>query len=195
LGGDYASFGLMDITTAPAARYSRGAIALHWLIAVLIVTNFVLAWVSEDATKEVRSALIGNHKAIGITVLVLTLVRIGWRLTHKPPPLVESLKAWEVALSKVVHVLIYGLMLAIPLAGWAMSSSFTKGGPVNMFGLFGFPALPVAHDKATQGMFGEIHEITATLMLALLALHVGAALKHHMIDKDGTLRRMMPGMK
>lgn len=185
----------MDMTTAPAARYSRGAIALHWIIAVLIVTNFILAWVSEDATKEVRSALIGNHKAIGIIVLALTLVRIGWRLTHKPPPLVETLKAWEIALSKVVHVLIYGLMLAIPLAGWAMSSSFSKGGPVSIFGLFGVPALPVGYDKATQGLFYELHEITATLMLVLLALHVGAALKHHLIDKDGTLRRMLPGMK
>lgn len=185
----------MDTETTSAARYSRGAIALHWIIALLIVLNFALAWISEDLPKEDRAALIGNHKAIGITILVLTVVRILWRLRHRAPPLVETLKAWEAALSRVVHVLLYGLMLAIPLAGWAMSSSFSKGGPVDMFGLFGFPALPVGHDNATQGLYHELHEITATLMLVLFIVHVGAALKHHMIDKDATMRRMVPWMK
>ena len=185
----------MDTANSLNAHYSRGAIALHWIIAGLIILNFALAWVSEDLPKEDRSAIIGNHKAIGIIILVLTVVRILWRFFRKAPPLVETLKAWEAALSKVVHVLRYGLMLAIPVSGWAMSSSFGKGAPVNMFGLFGFPALPVGHDKATQGMFHEMHEITATLMLVLVIIHVGAALKHHLIDKDGTLRRMVPWMQ
>lgn len=185
----------MDTTNISAARYSRGAVALHWIIALLIVSNFVLAWVAEDLPDEQKYALIGNHKAIGLTVLVLTVVRIFWRLTHKPPPLLETLKNWEAALSKVVHVLMYGLMLAIPLAGWGMSSIYAKGAPISMFGLFGFPAMPIAHEKSTQELFHELHEITATLMLVLLALHIGAALKHQLIDKDGTMRRMVPGLK
>lgn len=185
----------MDTAVNSATRYSRGAIALHWIIALLIVTNFVLAWVAEDLPDEQKYALIGNHKAIGLTVLVLTVVRIFWRLTHKAPPLLDTLKTWEAALSKVVHVLMYGLMLAIPLAGWGMASISAKGAPISIFGLFGFPAMPIAHEKSTQELFYELHEITATLMLVLLALHLGAAIKHHMIDKDGTLRRMVPWLK
>lgn len=185
----------MDTAKNSAARYSRGAIALHWIIAALIVLNFILVWVAEELPKEERGALMGNHKAIGLTILTLTVVRILWRLMRKPPPLLETLKTWEAALSKVVHVLMYGLMLAIPLAGWGMSSIYAKGAPINMFGLFGFPAMPIAHEKSTQELFHELHEITATIMLVLLALHVGAALKHHLIDKDGTMRRMVPWMK
>jgi cytochrome b561 len=185
----------MDTAPNSAARYSRGAIALHWIIALLIMLNFVAAWVAEDMPKEDAAIVMGNHKAIGITILVLTLIRIAWKLTHKAPPLVETLKAWEAALAKVTHGLMYLLMLAIPLAGWGLASAWGKGQPVSMFGLFDVPALPVGSDKPTVGMFHELHEITATLMLVLFVLHVGAALKHHMVDKDSTLRRMVPWMK
>ena len=185
----------METPPNSAARYSRGAIVLHWLIALLIMLNFAAAWVAEDMPKEDAAVIMGNHKAIGITILVLTLVRIGWKLTHKAPPLVETLKAWEAALAKVTHGLMYLLMLAIPLAGWGLSSSWGKGKPVSMFGLFDVPALPVGSDKPTVGMFHELHEITATLMLVLFVLHVGAALKHHLVDKDSTMRRMVPWLK
>lgn len=184
----------MSITNA-AARYSRGAIALHWIMAALIVLNFIIAEIAEDAAKEDRSVLIGNHKAIGITILLLTLVRIGWKFSRPAPPLVDSLKAWEAALSKVVHGLFYVLMLVIPLAGWAMSSAYGKGAPVDMFGLFAMPALPVEHSRETAGLFGEVHETTAKVMFVLFVLHVVGALKHHLIDKDGTMRRMAPWMK
>lgn len=185
----------MENASSATARYSRGAVILHWLIAVLIVLNTVAAWVSEDMPKEDRSIIIGNHKAIGITIILLTLVRIAWRLTHQAPPLVDTLKAWEAALAKVTHVGFYFLMLALPLSGWAMSSSFSQGKPVSMFGLFNMPALPVAYDKATNGMFHEMHEIGANLMVLLFVLHVVAALKHHWIDKDTTMRRMVPWLK
>ena len=185
----------MDTANTSADRYSRGAIALHCIIALLIAANFGIAWAAEEMSKEERVAMMGNHKAIGLIVLVLTVVRIIWRLTHKSPPLLETLKTWEAALSKVVHGLMYVLMLAIPLAGWGMSSIYAKGAPISIFGLFGFPAMPIAHEKSTQELFHELHEITATLMLVLLALHVGAALKHQLIDKDGTMRRMVPWLK
>lgn len=185
----------METASTPIARYSRGAVALHWIIALLIMLNFAAAWVAEDLPKPDRAQIMGNHKAIGITILVLTVLRIVWRLMHKSPPLVETLKAWEAALAKVVHALLYLLMLAIPISGWGMSSAFTKGEPISIFGLFNFPALPVPYDKPTQGMFHELHEITANLMIVLFVLHVGAALKHHLLDKDGTMRRMAPWMK
>ena len=185
----------MDTASLPLARYSRGAIALHWIIALLIALNFGAAWIAEDMSKQDAALVMGNHKAIGITVLVLTILRIVWKLTHPAPPLIETLKAWEAALAKVVHVLFYGLMLAIPLAGWALHSAFGQGKPVSIFGLFNVPALPVGSDKPTVSMFGELHEITATLMLVLFALHIGAALKHQIVDKDGTMRRMVPWLK
>lgn len=179
-------------TATAAARYSRGAIALHWIMAALIVLNFILAEIAEDASKEERSILMGNHKAIGITILLFTLVRIAWRFTRRPPPLAETLKPWEAALAKVTHGLFYVLMLAIPLAGWAASSAWGNGAPVDMFGLFAMPALPVEHGKETAGLFGEVHETTAKLMFVLFILHVAAALKHQLLDKDGIMRRMLP---
>ena len=184
----------MNSANSAAQRYSRGAIVLHWLIAVLIMLNFAAAWVAEDMPKPEKMQVMANHKAIGITILLLTVLRIIWRLAKKPPPLVETLKAWEAALSKVAHAAFYFLMLAIPLSGWAMSSSFSKGEGVSLFGLVTMPALPVGYDKPTAGMFHEMHEIFATLMLVLFALHVVAAIKHHFIDKDGTLRRIVPWM-
>lgn len=182
----------MATNTASADRYSRGAVILHWLIAVLIVLNYAAAWVAEDMPKEAKMQVMGNHKTIGITILLLTVLRIVWRLMHKAPPLVETLKAWEAALARVTHLALYFLMLAVPVAGWGLHSAFSQGAPVGMFGLFGFPALPVGSDKPTIGMFHELHEVFATLMLVLVVVHVAAALKHHFKDKDGTLRRMVP---
>lgn len=185
----------METTLASAQRYSRGAIVLHWLIAMLIMLNFAAAWIAEDMPKAEKMQMMGNHKAIGISILVLTVVRIVWRLMHKAPPMVDTLKAWEAALAKVTHGVLYLLMLAIPFSGWAMSSAYSKGEPVPFFGLFGVPALPVGTDKPTIGMFHEIHEITANLMILLFVIHVAAALKHHLIDKDRTMRRMVPWIK
>lgn len=185
----------MENANGSLARYSSGAIALHWLIAVLILGNFVGAWMAEDLPKPERIELMGYHKATGILILLLTVLRIVWRLVHKAPPLVETLKAWEVAVARVTHGLLYFLMLAVPFAGWGLHSSASQGKAVSMFGLFDMPALPVGSDKPTIGVFHEAHEIFATLMLVLFALHVVAALKHHFADKDGTMRRMAPWMK
>lgn len=181
-----------DNALTPAA-YSRGAVILHWLIAVLIVANFLIAILSEDMAKEDRMAMMANHKAIGITILGLTVLRIIWRFLRPAPPLVETLKAWEAALAKVTHALLYFLMLAIPLSGWGMVSG--KGNPVSLFGLFNVPALPVGPDKATNDVFHELHEVFAMLMLLLFVIHVAAAIKHKVVDKDGTMARMAPWMK
>ncbi len=185
----------MDTASTASARYSRGAIVLHWLIAVLIVLNVIGAFVAEDLPKADRFILMGYHKATGITILVLTVAWIVWRLMHKTPPLVESLKAWEAALARVTHAGFYFLMLAVPLAGWALSSASTKGKPVSLFGIVNIPALPVGSDEPTVDMFGELHEVLAFLMIGLFVLHVVAALKHQFFDKDETMRRMVPWLK
>jgi cytochrome b561 len=185
----------METTALSAERYSRGAVILHWLIAVLIVLNFIGAAVAEEMPKAEAAQVMANHKANGIIILLLTLVRIAWRFVRPAPALVETLQAWEAAVAKVTHWLFYFLMLAIPVAGWGLHSAASGGKPVSVFGLFAMPALPVGHDKPTIGVFHEAHEITATLMFLLFFLHVGAALKHQFVDKDGTMRRIWPWMK
>lgn len=171
-------------------RYSIGAIVLHWLIAILIALNFAAAWVAEDMPKAQAMQVMGNHKAIGLTVLVLTLVRIAWRLMHRPPPFAPTVKPWEVLAARITHGLFYVLMLAIPLAGWAMHSAFSGGKAIPVFGLFSYPGLPLAQDKATGETFAAIHGTLATALLVLAGLHVLAALKHQIFDRDGNLGRM-----
>jgi len=185
----------MENAPSVAARYSRGAIAFHWTIAVLILVNFAAAWVADDLPKAEAGQVMANHKAIGLLVLVLSVLRILWRVTHPAPPLADTLKAWEAALAKVVHSLFYFLIIAIPFSGWAMSSAFSGGKPVSFFGLFDIPGLPFSADRATGGVFHEVHELFATLALLLLALHVAGALKHQFVDRDGTLGRMIPWLR
>ena len=106
-----------------AGRYSAVAMLLHWLLAALIGLNFLGAWMAEDAAKAEKMQMMAGHKAMGLTILILTLIRILWRVLRRPPALLDSLKAWEIALARVTHALFYFLMLAIPLAGWALHSA------------------------------------------------------------------------
>ncbi len=168
---------------------------LHWMIAILIALNLFAGWLSTTLEGPARFMVLGNHKSFGIIILLLTVLRIVWRLSHPAPPLLESLKTWESALAKVTHFLFYVLMLAVPMAGWAYSSSFLKGAPVSIFHLFDFPGLPFSGDKAITGFFAETHEVLAWVLLGLLVLHVAAALKHTFVDRDATLRRMVPFVK
>lgn len=188
---------MTDQTTTPAStlRYSRGAIVFHWTIALLIGLNFAAAFVAEDLPKAEAMQLMGNHKALGITILLLSIGRVVWRLTHPAPPLLETYKGWEAKLAKATHALFYVLIIAVPVAGWGIHSAFSMGKPVNVFGIFAMPALPVPLGKPTGELFGEIHEIFAFAMLGLIVLHVLAALKHQFLDRDGTLRRMLPGIR
>lgn len=188
---------MTDQTTTPAAalRYSRGAIAFHWIIALLIALNFAAAFVAEDLPKAEAMQVMSNHKAIGIIILLLSIGRVVWRVTHPAPPLLDTLKGWEAKLAKVTHALFYILIIAVPVAGWGLHSAASMGKPVSLFGIFAMPALPVPFDKPTGGLFGEIHEIFAFAMLGLIVLHLLAALKHQFLDHDETLRRMLPGKR
>lgn len=162
---------------------------LHWLIAVLIALNFAAAWVAATMPRPARMQIMANHKSIGLTVLLLTVVRIAWRLTHRPPRLQRGLQPWESMLAHAVHTLFYLLMIGIPLTGWSMVSS---GGPVRVLGLLSVPALPVPTGDAAGDTFHAVHEKLAWLLLALLALHVVGALKHQFFARDRTLGRMLP---
>lgn len=175
--------------SAAQIRYSNVAIILHWLIAALVVWNVGVVFLTGE---EVPPTLMESHKAAGITVLALSLVRIGWRLTHRWPPLSDHLAGWEKALARTTHVLFYVLLFVVPLAGWIMVSA-GRGDPVSWFGLFDIPALPVARSRETAGLFYEVHEYAAFAMIGLVILHVAGALKHSFIDRAPGLSRMWFG--
>ena len=173
-------------------RYGAVAIALHWLIAGLIAFNYVAAWVADDMPKAAAAKVMGNHMAFGILILLLSALRVVWRLVNRGPALLPMAR-WESILAHAVHGLMYLLMLGIPLAGWAMHSAFTGGEGVSMFGAFTFPGLPFAQDKhLAEHVFGTLHGLFAYAMLGLLALHVLGALKHQFVDKVPELQRILP---
>lgn len=170
-------------------RYTRGAIWFHWTIAALIVVN-VLIGLFNDAMPR---GSMNYHKAIGITVLFLSLGRLAWRLTHRPPPQSRNHKAWERLLAKTTHRLFYVLMITVPLAGWIFVSAATMPRPLSFFGLFPIPFLPVPRTESVSGFWNEAHELMAFATIGLVVLHVAGALKHQLIDRDGELARMGVG--
>ena len=172
------------------ARYNRVAIWFHWILAALVIANIAIAELTEDASRAVRGEWMGSHKAIGIAVLAVTLGRIAWRLAHTPPPQPATMKRWEVLFSKTVHGLFYFLLLALPLTGWIFNS--TPGKPIDFFGLFAIPALPVGNSKDLHEQFEAIHKFLGSAMLYLAILHILAALKHQFIDRDGLMGRLNP---
>lgn len=169
-----------------AQRYNAGARALHWIIAVMIIANLITG-LFHDAMKGI--SVMPTHKAIGLTVLVLSVLRLVWRLMYKPPPSPGYHTGFEVFVSKVMHGLLYVLMIAMPLSGWIMSSPGPR--PLTWFGIFDWPKLAVVKDSPLAEFAHNFHGIGGWITLLLILGHVGAALRHHFILKDGTLRRML----
>lgn len=168
--------------------YTRTAITLHWLIAVLIIITFPLGvYMSGLTLSPAKLKLYSYHKWIGVTVLMLALLRVLWRLGHTPPPLPSSTPRWQQLAAHGVHVLLYVLLLAIPISGWLMSSA--KGVQTVWLGVLPLPNL-VQKDKALGELLEQVHQTLSFTLLFLVAAHVGAALKHQFIDRDGLLRRM-----
>lgn len=168
--------------------YHRVARWLHWSIALLIIANILIGLVHDALDKTVP--LIPAHKAIGMTVLALTLLRILWRITHRAPPLPSAMPGWEKGAAHGLHALFYALMLVLPLSGWVMASANTY--PLRWFGLFAIPKLAVAKGQPLVELSRAAHGPLGFVFGALIVLHVGAALRHHFILKDGVLRRMLP---
>ena len=170
-------------------RYSWGAIWLHWAIAVLVLANLTLGLFHESLLDGL-GWVIPIHRAIGVTVLVLTLLRLAWRLTHRPPLLPRAVAGWERAAAAVVHWCFYALLLAVPLSGWILSSNPARPRPMSWFGLFAIPALPVSGAAARLGH--EAHGLLGYTMAGLVAVHIAAALRHHFLLRDSVLGRMAP---
>lgn len=177
------------------SRYSQVAIVLHWTIALLIIGNIIggLVLANDLLDGQAKASVMTLHQSAGLTVLLLSVARLAWRLTNPPPSLPEHMTAAEHLLAKSTHWLFYGLMFVLPLSGWAMSSTSPKY-PILYLWLFEVPKLPVEMSRANGGFYNEIHEYAAYLAIATLALHITGALKHHYFDRDNVLARMLPGV-
>ena len=178
-----------DLKTT-VGKYTFTAIAFHWLLAVLIVASFSFGlFMVELPFSPARIKQYNWHKWAGITILMLSAARLLWRLSHRPPALNVSIPVWQKKVSHATHLLLYALFFAAPLAGWAYSSA--AGFPVVYFGLISLPDL-VSPNPELAAALKLTHQTLVYSLAALVSLHVLAALKHHIIDRDGLINRINP---
>jgi cytochrome b561 len=170
--------------------YTATAIILHWLMAALILCLFgVGLYMSGLPLSPTKLQIYSWHKWAGVTVFLLVFFRLAWRITHRPPPLPAAMPPWQQFAAHAGHATLYLLMVAIPLSGWLMSSA--KGFQTVYFGVLPIPDL-LAKNKELGDTLKDVHQALNFLMIAIVAGHVGAALKHHFIDRDDILTRMSP---
>jgi cytochrome b561 len=170
-------------------QYTLIAIGLHWWVALLIVITFPLGIYMHDLPfSPTKLKLYSWHKWIGVTAFLFVVIRTAWRMSHTPPALPDSMANWQKLASHIMHGLLYFLMVAIPLSGWLMSSA--KGFQTVWLGVLPLPDL-LEKNKELGNLLAIVHKILNFSLLGLVILHVLAALKHHFIDKDLILRRML----
>jgi cytochrome b561 len=175
--------------TAPQ-RYTRTAVLLHWLLGLAILTSFCVGlYMSDLPMSPTRLKLYNWHKWAGVTILALSALRLLWRLTHRPPA-DPPMPPWQRQAAHWTHRLLYLLFFAVPLAGWAYTSS--AGFPVVLFGVLPLPDF-VPVDKPLSEVFKLVHKVLAYSLGALVLVHIAAALKHQFVDRDGLLERMRFG--
>jgi cytochrome b561 len=172
-------------------RYTNVAIALHWILAAGILLQIWLGFSLDDVPRgsPERSVWVNFHKSIGITLALLILARLAWRIAHRPPPLPAAMPAWERAAARASHALLYVCMVGMPLTGY-VASNFSKFG-IKYFGLVLLPPWGV-DDKQVYAAFNAAHKVLALAFAGLILLHVAAALKHALFERDGLMRRMWP---
>ncbi len=177
-----------SLTTAP--RYTLPAIVLHWLLALMLAMSFSVGlYMHELPFSMTRLKLFNWHKWAGISILALSLLRLLWRLTHRPPP-EPPMPRWQQRAAQGTHGLLYLLFFAVPLVGWGYSSA--AGFPVVLFGVLPLPDF-VSPDRSLAALLKSLHGTLAWTLAAIVGLHLAGALKHQFIDRDGLLRRMWPG--
>ena len=181
-------------------RWGHVSQFLHWLIVVLLIAQVTLASLADDLPPVKKIGLLAWHKSIGITILMLAVIRLLWRWVNPTPLLPGTLKPYERTLANFTHATLYVLLFAMPLSGWMMSSA--RGFPVAWFGFFpkswfGSLQLPdlVPKNKSLYDIMLTTHQALQWVLYTVVALHVLAALKHHFILKDNILRRMLPFTK
>ena len=173
------------------SHYTTTAILLHWLCALLLFCGFGLGlFMTGLEFSPTKFRLYAWHKWVGITVFLLAAARLAWRAAHRPPALPASLPPWQMRASRAAHALLYVLMLGIPLSGWIYSSA--TGVSVVYLGLVPLPDL-VPKDREAARTLLVVHQTLNFTLAAMVTLHVAAAFRHHFVDRDGLLRRMLPG--
>ena len=173
-----------------ALRYGYVAQTLHWVIVGLLIVQVTLGKIADELPLGLEKlAVLARHKSFGITILGLASIRLAWRWIDRPPPL-RPMPNWQHLAANLNHWALYALLFAMPLSGWMMSSASNY--PVSWFGLVQLPDL-VGPDRALKERFEDLHHLFAYFLFTLVGLHVAAALKHQFIDRDGLLRRMLPG--
>ncbi len=174
-----------------AQRYTLIAIGLHWLMAVLVIGAFALGWIMTDMPGITPTKLkyYSWHKWAGVTVLALAALRLLWRLTHAAPPYPSTMPAWQQRSANGLHSLLYVLLFAVPLSGYFYT--LAAGFPVVYFGVLELPVL-IAPDPALKPVLKSLHYWLTMTLAGLVGVHVLAALKHQLIDRDGVLKRMLP---
>ncbi|HEX7759151.1 MAG TPA: cytochrome b [Caulobacteraceae bacterium] len=180
-----------------AGRYTGVAIGLHWATAGLVLVNIPLALTHDWVSHSVGPAMMWWHKSLGLTVLALIPLRLLWRLAHPPPAPPPAMRRWETFAAAVTHWGFYALLIALPLTGWALSSAVPRDTPIPLYGAVwpyfpGVHNLPLAQRHALHGQLQVWHAWLAWAVCALLALHVGAYLKHALVNKDDIPGRMTP---
>jgi cytochrome b561 len=183
-------------------RYNRIAILVHWLTALTIIGLLIVGNIMADMprTDPMRLTLYNLHKSFGLTVFFLTVFRLVWRATHKPPALPATMVDWEKKAARIAHWALYGLLFLVPILGWVMVSASPRNVPTMVFGTFIWPHIPMLADmdveakKAYKDLLENAHAVGAYTLLALFVAHAGAALRHHFVLKDDVMRRMMPAL-
>lgn len=177
-----------------ADRWGPVSQALHWLVVLLVLVLAIVGLSLDSLPKTPKYFWVFTlHKSVGITVLALVLLRIGWRLHAGAPLPVAGTPAWQARVASATHVLLYALLLAMPLSGWLYDSASGLR-PFRWFGLVAMPKL-AAPDEALADAAREAHELLFWALVALVALHVAAALHHHLFRNDATLSRMLPSRR
>jgi cytochrome b561 len=170
-------------------RYGALAQLFHWVIVVLIITQFVLALWAEGLSPIKKIGVLGTHKSVGITILVLAVLRLAWRLFNPVPRQPPGIPRWQELAAHVSHFLLYALLFIQPMLGWLMSSA--RAFSVSWFGLVQLPDL-IEPNKAAFERLRDWHHFMAWTLATIAVIHLAAALKHHFFDRDDVLRRMLP---
>lgn len=183
--------------TALINRYDKVAKTLHWLIALSILFMLGLGWIMDDLVGPQKFRAFQLHKSIGITILLLSLLRLAWRITHRFPTLPDTMTIWEKWAAHAAHIGFYCLMIGMPLTGWILVSTSSQDIPTILYGFIPWPHLPflsgLENKKEIHHLSGNAHGLFAYTMAGLIILHAGAAWKHHLVNRDDILLRMAPG--
>ena len=182
----------MQSITNTSTRYGWAMIVLHWLIGIIFIGQFVLGFVMvRTASQRTSFELIQLHKSFGFLLLGLIVLRVAWRLGNAAPVLPASVGALERRTAPLAHFALYAFQVALPLSGWALVSVSTLEIPTMPFNLFVMPDLPLTESDAAEGFWASAHWYLAYAGIALVALHVAAALRHHFLLRDNVLARMI----